>query len=209
MEGTALPRRRLPGRKRWLLAALLVLAGAWTAGLIAFAASIPKRVGDPVSRTDAIVVLTGGSRRLATGLRLLAEGKADRLFVSGVHKRVEIARLLERAPAGAGDLACCVEAGHGAVNTAGNAAETAAWMRRHGYHSLRLVTASYHMPRSLLEFRYALSEVRVIPHPVFPDGVKMGQWWRWPGTAALIVGEYNKFLLAWARHALRANAAER
>ena len=42
-------------------------------------------------------------------------------------------------------------------------------MRQRGYHSLRLVTGGYHMPRSLLEFSEALPEAEVVPHPVFPD----------------------------------------
>ena len=37
--------------------------------------------------------------------------------------------------------------------------ETAAWMREKDFHSLRLVTASYHMPRSLLEFSRAMPDV--------------------------------------------------
>ena len=59
------------------------------------------------------------------------------------------------------------------------------------------------MPRSLLEFRVAMPEVDIVPHPVFPDHVKLDAWWRWPGTAVLIAGEYNKFLVAFAAYALR------
>ncbi len=66
--------------------------------------------------------------------------------------------------------------------------------------SLRLVTSGYHMPRSLLEFRQAMAGIEIIAHPVLVDHVKVGRWWAWPGTAGLIIGEYNKFLLAWVRH---------
>jgi hypothetical protein len=48
-----------------------------------------------------------------------------------------------------------------------------------------------------------MPEVTVIPHPVFPDHVKQGDWWRWPGTAALIITEYNKYLLACLNHGAR------
>ena len=70
-------------------------------------------------------------------------------------------------------------------------------MRDNGFRSLRLVTANYHMPRSLLQFRHALPDATIIAHPVFPDHVKQDSWWQWPGTARLIIGEYNKFLVAW------------
>ena len=77
--------------------------------------------------------------------------------------------------------------------------KTAEWARREGIGSLRLVTANYHMPRSLIEFRRALPGVAIVPHPVFPDRFKDREWWRWPGTLALMVREYDKYLLALAR----------
>lgn len=184
----------------WIVVLAVLLVGAWGYGLVRFAEAIPETVADADTSTDAIVVLTGGSERLSTGLQLLADNKAGKIFVSGVHESVDIAELLKTAGMPLEALEPRVETGHGAQDTAGNAVETAAWMRGHGYRSLRLVTASYHMPRSLLEFRFALPEATVIPHPVFPDHVKRERWWLWPGTTALIIGEYHKFLLAWLEH---------
>ncbi|MGF1639448.1 MAG: YdcF family protein [Rhodospirillales bacterium] len=180
-----------------LLVVLVLAAGGWVYGLVRFAAAIPEHVADADTPTDAIVVLTGGTERLSTGLGLLAENKAARAFVSGVHESVDVGGLLKTVAAPAEDLSGRIETGHGALDTAGNAVETAAWMRANGLRSLRLVTASYHMPRSLLEFRFALPEATVLPHPVFPDHVKHQRWWLWPGTTALIIGEYHKFVLAW------------
>lgn len=191
-------------RQRLILLAITLAAAillvVWTWGLILYAEGIPSDIADPSTHTDVIVVLTGGSQRMRTGLDLLAEGKADKLFISGVHEGVEIPRLMEVAGASETSLRDRVETGYGARNTAGNAVETEEWMRNNGFESLRLVTASYHMPRSLLQFRHVLPDATIIPHPVFPDHVKQDKWWRWPGTARLIVGEYNKFLLTWAEH---------
>jgi uncharacterized SAM-binding protein YcdF (DUF218 family) len=72
-------------------------------------------------------------------------------------------------------------------------------MREQGLRSLRLVTAAYHMPRSLLEFRRVLPNAEIVPHPVFPEPVKQRGWWPWPGSASLIVSEYSKYLVARAR----------
>jgi uncharacterized SAM-binding protein YcdF (DUF218 family) len=180
----------------------IVAAIAWIVGLFGFAASIPSAVMDEASRNEGIIVLTGGSGRLQTGLRLLAEGKAKKLFVSGVYQGIDVSKLLEMSRHSPEELSCCVEIGHSAGNTAGNAAESAAWMRQQGYGSARIVTSSYHMPRSLLEFRHAMPKATLVPHPVFPEHVKQSRWWAWPGTAALIVGEYNKFILAWSRQAV-------
>jgi len=180
-------------------ALLLALALLWLGGLIWFTHAIPDEVSDPGRETDAIVVLTGGSLRVESGLQLLASGMARKLFVSGVGAGVDVSGLLRIAGQSADRLACCIVLGHAADNTLGNAVETAAWMKNEGFHSLRLVTASYHMPRSLLEFSRAMPEVEIIAHPVFPESVKQERWWAWPGTASLIVGEYSKYLVALVR----------
>lgn len=178
----------------------LALVALYVGGLLRFVATIPGVVADPISRTDAIVVLTGGRDRFTTGLRLLADDKAERVFVSGVNPSVDLQRLVRLANPVAPPEEERVDAGYDARDTAGNALETAAWMRRHGYRSLRLVTAHYHMPRSLLEFGHVLPGATVIPHPVAPRQITLDGWWRQPDIAALIVGEYNKFLLAWLAH---------
>jgi len=152
--------------------------------------------------TDAIVVLTGGSLRLRSGLDLLREGRGRQLFVSGVNREVDLAELLHVAGNAPDWAACCVALGHNADNTLGNAQETAAWMRRYGYRSLRLVTAWYHMRRSLLEFARAMPEVAIAPHPVFPENVRQRHWWARPGTVALILSEYGKYLAALCRPVL-------
>lgn len=179
----------------------LLLFALWLGGLILYAADIPDRLEDGTTHTDAIVVLTGGSERLETGLSLLRRGLGDKLFVSGVYHGIDVAELLRLARQTPDQVECCIVVGHAADNTIGNAEETAQWMKQEGYHSLRLVTGNYHMRRSLSEFRYAMPDVAIIAHPVFPDAVKRDQWWLWPGTAHLIISEYSKFLLGVLRHA--------
>jgi uncharacterized SAM-binding protein YcdF (DUF218 family) len=82
-------------------------------------------------------------------------------------------------------------------------------MRREGFASLRLVTASYHMRRALLEFRRILPDTAIVAHPVFPDAFKREQWWRWPGTAHLLAVEYSKYLGALARPLFAPRKTER
>ncbi len=178
-----------------IILALGALSAIWLAGLVWFADQIPDSVADSTTRTDAIVVLTGGSQRIEGGLELLAAGMGKTLFVTGVFPGVQVPALLRQANAPEG-LACCIVLGHSADNTAGNAIETAAFMRQQNYHSLRLVTSAYHMPRSLLEFTRAMPDVAIVPNPVFAGNVKRNRWWEWPGTFSLIVTEYVKFLVA-------------
>jgi uncharacterized SAM-binding protein YcdF (DUF218 family) len=169
----------------------------WTAGLVWFAT--PLAVEDKGTRTDAIIVLTGGSLRLQSGFDLLGEGKGRKLFVSGVNQEVKLKQLLRLAGHAPNWATCCVVLGYDADDTLGNALETAQWMRREDYHSLRLVTAWYHMRRSMLEFERAMPEVAIVPHPVYPDRVRLSRWWEWRGTAVLMVGEYVKYIGALLR----------
>ena len=80
------PRVRAGGRFR---GALITLLGAlfvvwWAVGLSRFADQIPRPGPAPEERTEAVIVLTGGSKRLDEGLRVLVSGRASALFVSGV-----------------------------------------------------------------------------------------------------------------------------
>ena len=200
------PRNSVRSRRAVKLLTAPVAAVIWIFGLFQFADGIPGSVVDEATRTDAIVVLTGGSRRLGKGLDLLSQGLAENLFVSGVYRGVEvdeILRVFRQAPEA---LECCVALGHSATDTRSNAHETARWMVLEGFSSLRLVTASYHMPRSLVEFRRVMPDVQLIAHPVFPAHVRLDAWWRWPGTASLLASEYTKYLVATVTPAWLASA---
>jgi len=174
-------------------AALLVLC---VVGFIWFAAR-PAPENESAS-TDAIVVLTGGRLRLQSGMDLLRDGKGRKLFVSGVNQQVDLDELL-RISGNADWASCCTAVGHDADNTLGNARETAQWMRQQGFKSLRLVTAWYHMPRSLLELDRAMPEIEIIAHPVFPDEVSHERWWASRSTVLLLASEYGKYLGALLR----------
>jgi uncharacterized SAM-binding protein YcdF (DUF218 family) len=189
-----------PRRRRPFLIGVVTATLAWLAGFLWYAATIPSRVEDPASVTDAIIVLTGGSRRVETGLQLLAERRAPRLFVSGVNRGVERADILRAVPGLPPELVEAVAFGYGATDTFGNSVECAHWMRQQGLRTARLVTANFHMRRSLLEFRHALPEAELVPHPVFPENFKRDDWWRYPGSAVLIASEYSKYLAALLRH---------
>lgn len=196
---------------RTIMAVVALAVVAWVAGLLWFGATIPTAVADRATHTDAIVVLTGGSERIETGLALLDEGLAEKLFVSGVGEQVRTGDLLPRTRTLRPELRDNITVGTAANNTPGNAVETAVWARASNVRSIRLVTAAYHMRRSLLEFHAAMPGVAIVPHAVFPPNVK-SDWWRYPGTASLIAREYTKYIATWVLQHLsgeRANRAAR
>lgn len=179
---------------------LLLGAGAWIIGLLAFVDAARQPPADLSIKADAVIVLTGGSERVATGLRLLAAGASDRLLITGVHEDTQLPDLI--AMADVSDTHVPLEAialGRQARDTKGNALEVAGWVEENPATTLRVVTANYHMPRALWELHVALPDATIIPHPVTPGQVRLDAWWRWPGTASLIVTEYTKYLVALAR----------
>ncbi len=197
-----MPSRRFISR-RFVALATICMVALWVGGFFVFMQTIPRSKPQARPKADGVAVLTGGSLRLEAGLALLADGQARKLFVSGVYRGVDVAELLRVSRHSPEALDCCIVLDYAASDTRGNARETAKWMARENYRSLYLVTASYHMPRSLLEFRSAMAGVTILPYPVFPSHVRLNDWWRWPGTALLLFGEYNKYLLVWAREMIR------
>jgi uncharacterized SAM-binding protein YcdF (DUF218 family) len=185
------------------LAASLLAMLALGLGFLSFLSQAAAPVVAPGRRTDAIVVLTGGADRVETALRLLDEGLAPRLLVSGANTDLtlaELARAHGRDPAA---LEGRVILGRLAASTRGNAAEVAAYARAQRIGSIRVVTAGYHMPRALLELRRAAPGLRLLPHPVTPAALRaeadppprartLPAMRRW----TLLPGEYLKYVAA-------------
>lgn len=177
---------------RWLSTLVVLLVAAYGVGFVVFASSLPHRPG-PLDHPDAIVVLTGGGSRLDTAVSLFEHGVGRRLLITGVNtaaSRLEVKKLVH----GGKRFDCCADLGRFAANTRGNATETADWSRRHGYKRLVIVTASYHMPRSLNEFSAAMPGVTLEPYPVDPESVDIRRWWLHPGAIRLLHAEYTKYL---------------
>ncbi len=168
----------------------------WLGGFAWYIANLPLQPDRPDQKTDGIVALTGGPYRISLAVSLLSDGLADRLLISGIYSDLED-ETLRRANAIPKDIfACCIDLGRTAGNTEQNAKEAAAWVRGHGFTSIRVVTTFDHMPRSLTEFRRRMPHITLIPHPVSPDTV--GQDMQWPAVGKL-AAEYTKYWVALIR----------
>ena len=218
--------------------ALILLISGWVYGLLGFAEKMPRQnlfdeaiwaerakqydghaqgqavIAVPpftIPVADGVVVLTGGSLRIAAGLRLLLSGKTQKLFISGVNFDEGLNQQIA-AHLNPGLRLCCVELGRKAGDTFGNATETAEWVKHHDLRSLYVVTASYHMPRALSEFRNALpASVEIFPYPVFPSEFNTDQWWDNGRSRLILIREYNKYLLSRflsVRYFVKANASQ-
>ena len=163
------------------VSALLLLL--YALGYALFAVLLPRPGGD--ARTEAIVVLTGGTGRLERGFDLLRRGRAQRMLISGVARTVRPHELAVAYDVDPRLMACCVALGRDSFDTRSNADEVARWVARRRIRSLRLVTNDLHMPRADYELRKRLGEdIRILSDAVPTD----------PDISQIFT-EYNKYLL--------------
>ncbi len=185
--------------KRFLIGSVGGVIALVTFGFVLFANAVTREPTLLDTRADGIVVLTGGQTRISEAARLLEEGRGKRLLISGVNPVTGRPALMRISGLGEEIFSCCVDLGYAALNTVGNAAETQRWAEAHGYQRLIVVTAAYHMPRSLAELARAMPDVELVPHPVAPEVLRRKVWWLDTATARLLAAEYVKFLPAAAR----------
>lgn len=165
------------------VAALLV---AWLLGFTWFAAALPQPV-PPTEKTEVIVVPTGGVGRISRGIEMLRAGAAEKLLVSGVDHAVKPREFATEYQVSDEEMECCVVLGFAALDTRGNARETADWIEQGEYRSLRLVTSDWHMRRSAGELEQVLPDgVRVVEDAVPTE----------PSFGTLVL-EYHKLLASW------------
>lgn len=203
---TATERDPRAERGRWLrplaraFAALVVTAVVLLGGgFVWFVWHVPAEEVALDRDADGIVVLTGGASRVADAMELLAAGRGKRLLISGVHKATTPVEIARKLPGYEKLVACCVDLDYSAVNTVGNAVETRRWVRERGFHSLIVVTSSYHMPRSMVELGQQMPDIVLVPFPVVTDRLRSEPWWMSAPTAKLIFSEYAKYVFALLR----------
>lgn len=161
---------------------LLVFYGL---GFALFGVTLGKPAEASATRTDGIVVITGGAGRIEHGVDMLNAGKGQRMLVAGADPAVTKADLVRRLGGKRGLVQCCVDLGSESVDTRSNAEETRRWLERKRFRSVRLITSDWHMRRARYEFRRELGA----NYQVVPDAVRTE-----PGFMTLF-GEYNKYLL--------------
>lgn len=168
---------------RALIAVPLIL---WTLGFFWFAIALPQPA-EP-SESDAIVVPTGSGGRIERGLDVLQTGAAEQMLVTGVDPAVLPGEFQVEYDVPERLMACCITLGFSALDTRGNARETAEWMEERSYNSLRLVTADWHMRRAAAELEDQL-----------PEGVSVERdAVRSEASLSTLFVEYHKLMAVWA-----------
>ncbi len=183
---------------RTIFSIIMLLVIGWSGALVWFVASMPTTAVNAEIKTEALVVLTGGQGRVEHGLAMLAEGAAPLLFISGVGAHVTTEQILAEhgSPAVRRAIAanhCEIVLDHIANSTVSNADQTHAFLRARSIRSIRLITATYHMKRSIHEFNAVDPRLTIIPDPVFPEDFKRARWWQHENTRRLVFNEFYKY----------------
>ncbi|WP_074381506.1 YdcF family protein [Bartonella doshiae] len=161
--------RYLPPTALFLLSIVLFFC----AGFVVFSEKTERlQPPNPLPKADAIIVLTGGENRIETGLNLLQQGLGSRLLISGVNTTTNLNRYIRNTHITPQLFACCVDIGHKAINTKGNAEESADWIKQYHYKTLYIVTHDYHMWRSLRELKYLMPDINFIAYPVKKNDIE-------------------------------------
>lgn len=153
-------------------------------GFLVFAVTLPTPIGH--TRTDAVLVPTGGPGRIARGLEVLREGDARRMFVSGVDPEVTPAEFAREFDVRPSEMRCCVTLGFLAVDTRSNAGEAAQWLATNDVRTVRLVTTDWHMRRAAAELKHSIPDTVTVIEDAVPSDPALGQ----------LFLEYNKLLAA-------------
>ncbi|WP_425410769.1 YdcF family protein [Hyphococcus sp.] len=183
---------------RRFLSFLFTLALFWVLGFAIFVIRLPAPAADALPRADAVAVFTGGGgARITAAMKIFSGGTGDRLLISGVHPETSRARLSDLWAGDHERFDCCVDLGHEALSTEGNAGELSVWAGRHRYNNIILVTSDYHIPRAMTVTRAKMKDANITPYAVAsgyldehgrPTSIK---------ATAKLAGEYSKFLMAY------------
>lgn len=163
-----------------IFAFLLLL---WVLGFAWFALFLPQPA--TMTKTDGVVVLTGGAGRIDRGLTVLEKGSARRMLISGVDLDVKPGELAAEYKRPVKLFSCCIDLGFRAVDTRSNGLETARWVARHKVTTLRLVTHDWHMRRARLELKLALPDGVTVVEDAVPT----------KPTLLILFTEYHKYWL--------------
>lgn len=155
----------------------------WALGFAWFALLLPQPA--PITKTDAVVVLTGGANRIDRGLEILKSGKSRKMLISGVDRDVRPPELAAQYAGSDKYFDCCINLGFASVDTRSNALETARWAAKNEVKTLRLVTHDWHMRRARFELDRALPDNITVTNDAVTTHPSLGALFK----------EYNKYWL--------------
>lgn len=170
------------------LKGLAGLVAVYAAGFAFFLTLLPAHTDEnvDVSSTDALVIFTGGSKRIASALDLVQNGYRKPVLISGVNPKVSREHLLQGL-----DLKkrMQVDVDYISLSTWDNAVATREWAVNNKVSNIGLITSYYHVPRSLIYLEKSGFQGDITLMPVFPEEMPI----------AFLLREYHKYVFARVR----------
>lgn len=171
---------------------ILMAAAGFIGGFALFLKNLPTPDGNipPLlnNQIEALSVFTGSAGRIQTGLGYLQKGFKGPVLITGVHMSVvmddlEGISILEETQKKR------ITLDYTAQTTRDNVYVTSQWAAQNKKQHIGVVTAYYHLPRSLLLFKQQGAGLAVYPIPVFPQETN----WQ------VLFKEYSKLVAAYLR----------
>ncbi len=190
--------------KRYIIY-ILIAVGLYLLGFIYFALTLEYEPEYTNEKTDAIIVLTGETRRITDSIEELSHGNSPKLFISGVYLQAPLSKVIDKTisnlqksgklNSSPDSLKSKISTGK-AENTIENALESAIWAKKNNVETIRLITSFYHMPRAKLLFEKYLPKATIIYHPISFSESRVTTFLN-THILGLIFSEYNKYLLTY------------
>ena len=190
-------------RNIFFIALLILVITYFLIELFHFKEKIIAAENYPNPKNTNIVILTGGTNRIKDGFDII--NKFDekskytiKILVSGTGKGFTKLSLQNKLSPDF-DLKlikCCVELDAISQNTYSNAKQTLKWSTKNNIKEFILITSNYHMPRSILEFKNKMPNIRILTYPIKPRKHEINNWLNSFETFSLIFYEFCKFIIS-------------
>src|SRR6056300_1596168 len=190
-------------RNIFFIALLILIITYFLIELLHFKEKIIANEKYPNKINTNIVILTGGTNRIKDGFDII--NKFDekskytiKILVSGTGKGFTKLSLQNKLSPDF-DLKlikCCVELDAISQNTYSNAKQTLKWSIKNNIKEFILITSNYHMPRSILEFKNKMPNIRILTYPIKPRKHEINNWLNSFETFSLIFYEFCKFIIS-------------
>lgn len=185
--------------RKILITAVLVAAGAAAAsylGLILIGDYLTPT--DPLAKSDAIVVLSGGSDRTEWGIKLYADGWAPKIIFVGAAlypTSISNAAAMKKVALAAGVPGSAILLEEKSTNTLENAEFSAPILAKISAKKIILVTSPYHQRRAYDDFHKVLDDrLAIINSPSGYSQWSASSWWEKPASAHVTTSEILKLL---------------
>ena len=190
-------------RNIFFIALLILIITYFLIELFHFKEKIIANEKYPNKINTNIVILTGGTNRIKDGFDIIKKFDEKskykiKILVSGTGKGFTKLSLQNKLGPDF-DLKlikCCVELDAISQNTYSNAKQTLKWSTRNNIKEFILITSNYHMPRSILEFKNKMPDIRILTYPIKPRKHEINNWLSSFETFSLIFYEFCKLIIS-------------